>query len=221
MSRSRRHPQSRLWRPRPPSPKRAAGAGRSLGPLGHLVCHCLLIEHEGGLILVDTGYGLKGVDHPHRQPDPRITRVMRSMLNIRLRESETAARQIEALGFKASDVRHILLTHLDSDHAGGLEDFPAATIHVMAREHDEATGPRRGFVPRNRYRPSQFDEVRDWQLHGGPDGEPWFGFEPSAPSKGCRRERLRALSVDRAADAKLVCAHDPTEFEGCAAGKPL
>jgi glyoxylase-like metal-dependent hydrolase (beta-lactamase superfamily II) len=151
--------------------------GRSLSPLGHLVCHCLLIEHERGLILVDTGYGLRDVAHPHRGPQPRITRVMRGLLNIRLREEETARRQIEALGFKASDVRHILLTHLDFDHAGGLEDFPGATVHVMAREFEAATGPRRGFVPRNRYRPSQFDEVDSWRPYAGPDGEPWFGFE--------------------------------------------
>ncbi len=151
--------------------------GRSFGPLGRLVCHCLLIEHDSGLILVDTGYGLRDVARPHRGPHPRITRVMRSMLNIRLREEETALRQIEALGFRASDVRHILLTHLDFDHAGGLEDFPAATVHVMAKEFDAATGPRHGFVPRNRYRPSQFGEVESWRAYAGPDGEPWFGFE--------------------------------------------
>lgn len=38
--------------------------GRSLGPLGRLVCHCPLIEHDTGLILVDTGYGLEDVDSP-------------------------------------------------------------------------------------------------------------------------------------------------------------
>jgi hypothetical protein len=33
--------------------------------------------------------------------------------------------------------------------------------------------------------------------------------------------RLRALSVDRAAEVKLVCAHDAAELEACAAGRPL
>lgn len=73
--------------------------GCSHGLLGHLVCHCLLIETDDhGLVLVDTGYGLKDVAHPHRRPDPRITTAWRAMLNIRLREQETAIRQIEALG---------------------------------------------------------------------------------------------------------------------------
>jgi glyoxylase-like metal-dependent hydrolase (beta-lactamase superfamily II) len=150
--------------------------GRSAGPLGHLVCHCLLIETDAhGLVLVDTGYGLKDVHRPH-SPPARITRFMRGLLNIRLREEETAIRQIEALGFAAQDVRHIVLTHLDFDHAGGLEDFPHAHIHLLDREFQDATGPRTGFVTRNRYRPAQFDKIGNWQRYGA-TGEPWFGFD--------------------------------------------
>ena len=151
--------------------------GRSKGLTGRIVCHCGLVEtdaHE--LVLIDTGYGLKDVDHPHRPGRERITRTMRSLLNIKLREQETAIRQIEALGFDPANVRHILLTHLDFDHAGGLEDFPHATIHVMDKEYSTATGPRTGFVPRNRYRPSQFNEVANWRRYAS-SGEPWFGFD--------------------------------------------
>ena len=55
--------------------------GRSVGPLGRLVCHCLLIETDAhGLVLVDTGYGLRDVAHPHRHPGPRITLPWRMML---------------------------------------------------------------------------------------------------------------------------------------------
>ncbi|WP_223281445.1 MBL fold metallo-hydrolase [Streptomyces antnestii] len=39
---------------------------------------------------------------------------------------ETAVRQVAALGYDIEDVRHIVLTHLDLDHAGGLRDFPPA-----------------------------------------------------------------------------------------------
>lgn len=149
--------------------------GCSSGLLGQIVCHCLLIETDAhGLVLVDTGYGLKDVDHPHRA-DPRIPRPWRAMLNIRLREEETAVRQVEALGFRASDVRHIVATHLDFDHAGGLEDFPNATVHVMAREYDDATSPHTGFVSRNRWRMPQLNQVTDWRRYGA-RGEEWFGF---------------------------------------------
>jgi glyoxylase-like metal-dependent hydrolase (beta-lactamase superfamily II) len=151
--------------------------GRSKGPLGKLVCHCLLIETDAhGLILVDTGYGLRDVARPHRGPDPRITLPWRLMLNIRLHERDTAIRQIEARGFKPRDVRHILATHLDFDHAGGLEDFPDAIVHVMAREYDDAIGAHVGVVARNRWRSSQLNGVRDWRRYGA-TGEPWFGFD--------------------------------------------
>lgn len=267
---------------------RALFDGRSKGPLGRLVCHCLLIETAEGLVLVDTGYGLRDVDHPHRPPEPRITRAMRAMLNIRLREEETAIRQVERLGFRADDVRRIVLTHLDFDHAGGLEDFPGATVHLMDSEFSAATGPRPGFVLRNRYRPSQFDEVTRWRRYSG-EGEAWFGFpavrgldglppeillvplpghtwghagvaidtgsgwllhagdayfyrkEVRQAKRRCtpglrayqtmmevdrarrlaNQERLRRLSVERRAEVKILCAHDPVEFEKAAAGALL
>ncbi len=37
---------------------------------------------------------------------------------------------MKRLGYSINDVRHIILTHLDLDHAGGLHDFPNAAVHV-------------------------------------------------------------------------------------------
>lgn len=148
--------------------------GRSKGLLGRLVCHCLLIETDAhGLVLVDTGYGLQDV----REKARRLSASFMAMLNIRLREEETAVRQLRARGFDPADVRHILITHLDFDHAGGLEDFPQATVHVMRRELDSARDPRRGPLGKRRYRPVQFDDVRRWSTYDGSRGEPWFGFD--------------------------------------------
>lgn len=146
--------------------------GRSRGLFADLCTHCLLIETEAALVLVDTGYGLRDVLPGER----RLAYTWPAVLNTRLREKDTARRQIEALGHKAEDVRHIVLTHLDFDHAGGIEDFPAARVHVMAAERDAAEHKRRGFVARQRYRPKQWDEVRDWRTYAG-NGERWFGFE--------------------------------------------
>lgn len=164
--------------------------GLSKGLTGRLVCHCLLIETDRhGLVLVDTGYGLRDVRQPHAPPHPRITRTMRTMLNIKLREEETAYRQIQRLGFDPADVQHVLLTHLDFDHAGGLEDFPQATIHLMDAEFQSATAPRQGFVARSRYRPSQWDEVGQWRRYGA-DGEKWFGFKSVRNLEGLPPEIL-------------------------------
>lgn len=164
--------------------------GRSIAPLGRLVCHCLLIETDAhGLVLVDTGYGLRDIAHPHGPGAPRITRAWRTMLNIRLHEAETAIRQIEALGFRADDVRHIVVTHLDFDHAGGLEDFPNAVVHVMQREYDDATGPHVGMVARNRWRLPQLNGVQQWRGYGA-RGERWFGFDAVRDLEGLPPEIL-------------------------------
>lgn len=160
--------------------------GRSGGITGRLVCHCLVVETEPGIVLIDTGYGMNDV----RRPQGRITKPMMAMLNIDLRERDTAIRQLEAMGHKAADVRHIVLTHLDFDHAGGLDDFPNAAIHVMDAEYVAATGPRTGFVPRNRYRPMQYDGVRDWRRYQPSRGEPWFGFDAVRQLEGLPPEIL-------------------------------
>ena len=164
--------------------------GYSGGALGRLVCHCLLIETDAhGLVLVDTGYGLRDVAHPHGAP-PRITRQWRAMLNIQLREQECAVRQIAALGLDPADVRHIVLTHLDFDHAGGLEDFPNATVHVLEREYRDATGPARGVVHHARYRPPQLAGVDRWRLYPASMGEGWFGFDAVRGLEGLPPEIL-------------------------------
>jgi glyoxylase-like metal-dependent hydrolase (beta-lactamase superfamily II) len=137
-----------------------------------LVCHCLLIEHNDGLVLVDTGFGLNDV----RTPRARLSALMLAQMRPHLQEELTAVRQIERLGFAARDVRHVLLTHLDFDHAGGLDDFPEARVHLLARERDTARA-RRSVVDHLRYRPGQWSSQSRWHTYGAAAGEPWFGFE--------------------------------------------
>jgi glyoxylase-like metal-dependent hydrolase (beta-lactamase superfamily II) len=147
--------------------------GANKGLLARITCAAQLIETDrDGLILIDTGYGLQDVAHPH----PRLSRTFHALLNIHFREEETAVRQVRGLGFDPADVRHIVLTHLDFDHAGGVEDFPNARVHVMEAEKDAAENKRRGFITTRRYRPVQFDDVRDWRTYRS-GGEPWFGFD--------------------------------------------
>jgi glyoxylase-like metal-dependent hydrolase (beta-lactamase superfamily II) len=139
-----------------------------LGP-AEIVCHCLLIETEGGLVLVDTGFGMRDVEQPQRRSP-----FFRLANRIRLRESDTALRQIEKLGFTAGDVRHIVLTHLDFDHAGGIEDFPNAMVHVFGAELAAAQA-QDGWLNRRRYRPVQWSRSLNWHRYM-PEGERWFGF---------------------------------------------
>ena len=148
--------------------------GTSDSAFGHIVCHCLLIETDAGLVLVDTGFGTRDVEHPGR----RLSPFFRALNNIQLRPEETACAQVRALGFDPAEVRHIIVTHLDFDHAGGIEDFPVARVHVTAHEKEVAEAGRGGaFVGTRRYRPQQWDEVGDWRLYPLGGGESWFGFD--------------------------------------------
>ncbi len=144
--------------------------GVSGGLTARLVCHCLVVPLDEGLVLVDTGFGTQDVAQPH----PRLARTFTGILRPALRSEETAVAQLRARGYRPEDVRHIVLTHLDFDHAGGIEDFPHADVHLMAAELDAATH-RSTLVARGRYRPRQWDEGVRWRTYRA-DGERWFGF---------------------------------------------
>ena len=144
---------------------------RSLFSPARLVCHCLLIETQAGLILVDTGLGLQDLNDPAKRLGRQFTVLTRPRLDV----SNTAIRQIERLGFTADDVRHIVLTHLDLDHAGGLPDFPKAKVHVFEPEHRAAMA-RATLTERNRYRTVHWAHDPKWARHTLA-GERWFDFE--------------------------------------------
>jgi glyoxylase-like metal-dependent hydrolase (beta-lactamase superfamily II) len=145
-----------------------AGRGGLLEPT-KLIAHCLLIEAGGSLVLVDTGFGSGDVADPGRLGQP-----FRAMVRPQCVDSETAVRQVARLGLDPTDVRDVVVTHLDLDHAGGLGDFPAAQVHVFAPELAAAMDPPRR--ERTRYRSAQWAHGPKWQEHRV-DGDDWFGFE--------------------------------------------
>jgi glyoxylase-like metal-dependent hydrolase (beta-lactamase superfamily II) len=133
------------------------------------VCHCLLIEGAEGLVLVDTGFGLDDIRDPRQLGRP-FNALMRPRLNI----AEAAISQVRSLGFDPADVRHVIATHLDLDHAGGLPDFPDAEVHLLGRELDAAISPR--WRERPRYVAAHWAHSPRWVRHGV-DGDRWFGFD--------------------------------------------
>lgn len=158
--------------------------GFSPGLTARLVCHCLLIETEQGLILIDTGFGTRDVQAPYSRLSPFFIHFN----GIQFEQQYTAIAQIQQLGFSPRDVRHIVLTHLDFDHAGGLEDFPEATVHVLQAEA-EAARDRRSLLARQRYRLKQWDEVRHWRFYEA-GGQLWHGFEAVRDLEGLPPEIL-------------------------------
>ncbi|MER6081357.1 MBL fold metallo-hydrolase [Streptomyces sp. NPDC001833] len=138
-------------------------------PGAHLVCHVLLIETANGLVLVDSGYGLDDIADPKRRVGPA-----RRFIRPAFDPDETAVRQVEKLGFRRDDVRHIVLTHFDADHIGGLSDFPDAQVHLTS---DEARGAVHSPSLRERIRYQRFQWAHGPNLvEHHPDGEKWRGF---------------------------------------------
>jgi glyoxylase-like metal-dependent hydrolase (beta-lactamase superfamily II) len=138
---------------------------------GELACHTLLVETASALVLVDTGLGLRDV----REPRSRLSAFFLALVAPDFREELTAIRQIEKLGYDPRDVRHLVLTHLDFDHAGGLDDFPHATVHMLAEERDYAL-QQRTWLDRQRFRPQQWSTRANWRVYPVHGGESWFGF---------------------------------------------
>ena len=100
-----------------------------------LALRCLLVEHDGGLVLIDTGLGNKESDKFRD-----IYGVENAGAGGRTRLEDALA----ALGHRPEDVRWVINTHLHFDHAGGdtFRDgdgavrpaFPRATYVVQRRE---------------------------------------------------------------------------------------
>ena len=127
-----------------------------------------LLEGDDRLILVDTGLGVEDVNNSRR-----LIPVQCADAAAARRIVETALRQVADLGFRPDDVRHIVPTHLDLDHAGGMGDFPARRSCFRNRASRRIDGSSLGG--RARYRAVQIASKKWAPVEA--DGEAWFGFE--------------------------------------------
>ena len=125
-----------------------------------LPIYAFVIEHPEGLIVVDTGETAR-VAEPGYFPwwHPYFRFAVREWV----KPEEEIGPQMRALGFEPDDVRWVLLTHLHTDHAGGLAHFPKAEHLLSRREYANDIGVLglvRGFLP-NRwprwFHPTLFD----------------------------------------------------------------
>jgi glyoxylase-like metal-dependent hydrolase (beta-lactamase superfamily II) len=143
-------------------------------PIARAVNHCLLVETDSdGLVLIETGLGIADVRNPAHTLGADWVEMAQPVLD----EEETAIRQTARLGYSPGDVRHIILTHLDVDHCGGLPDFPDAQVHVLAAELDAATAEAPSF----RYRPAHWAHGPKWVTDTAEPPDEWFGFASIQP----------------------------------------
>lgn len=134
-------------------------------PLGSAIGHCLLIDENDRLTLIDAGIGLE----ESRNPVAKLGKELVEITGFEFDESLTAIRQIEKLGLRPANVQDIICSHLDPDHIGGLVDFPNAKIHVAREEYDSFSAGN------ERYLPQQLAHNPKLKLYGKNDAE-WFGL---------------------------------------------
>jgi N-acyl homoserine lactone hydrolase len=105
------------------------------------------VVHPDGVLLFDTGQSSAAARPgflPRWHPYLRLAR-------FELTARDEAVSQLRRLGLEPSAVRWVVLSHLHTDHVGGLEAFSRAQVVVSGAEWDLARGPSgrlRGYVRR-------------------------------------------------------------------------
>jgi glyoxylase-like metal-dependent hydrolase (beta-lactamase superfamily II) len=131
-----------------------------------------LVEHpSAGPLLIDTGF------HPAVAVDPKqgMGRLGGLLFKeLRMEAEDAAPGQLRRLGIDASEVGTVVMTHLHSDHASGIAEFPGATFVVSSAEWDAAAKGREidGYIKR------QYDHAFDYRTldFEGPDTESFAAF---------------------------------------------
>jgi glyoxylase-like metal-dependent hydrolase (beta-lactamase superfamily II) len=112
-----------------------------------LPIYAWVIEHDEGIILVDTGETSRVHErgyHPSWHP------FYRRAVNFSVQPEEELGPQLRAMGIAARDVRQVVLTHLHTDHAGGLAHVTGVKTWVAGEELKRASGWRGrvgGYLP--------------------------------------------------------------------------
>lgn len=112
-----------------------------------LPIHAWLIEHPEGLIVVDTGETARTAEpgyFPWWHPYYRLG------VDFDVAPDQEIGPQLRSRGIEPADVHTVVMTHLHTDHAGGLGHFPNSEILIARREYEVASGlpgRLRGFLP--------------------------------------------------------------------------
>ena len=112
-----------------------------------LPIYAWIIEHDEGLIMVDTGE----TSHVHQRGyHPSWHPFYQKAVHFSVHPDEEIGPQLRALGISPRDMRQVVLTHLHTDHAGGLTHLTGSKFWVSEREWKIASGfggKLQGYLP--------------------------------------------------------------------------
>jgi glyoxylase-like metal-dependent hydrolase (beta-lactamase superfamily II) len=138
-----------------------------------------VIDHPRGLVLFDTGQDRAAATDPAGYFPGGPLRVLYGRLaRFDIAPTETLSAQLSAVGRRLEDVRAVVVSHLHSDHIGGLTEIashaPDADVHVSAEEWASLARPfprARGLLidrialPGLRWHQVTFSPVGDPELY--------------------------------------------------------
>jgi N-acyl homoserine lactone hydrolase len=103
----------------------------------YLPIYAWVIEHPEGLIIVDTGETARTAEPGYF---PRWHPAFRFGTRMNVQPKDEIGAQMRGLGLSPDDVRWVVMTHLHTDHAGGLHHFPKSEILVSGAEYTATKG---------------------------------------------------------------------------------
>jgi len=129
-----------------------------------------VIEHADGLVLFDTGQDRASVTDMDYFPSGFTGFLYNRLARFQMGPGDTLVAKLAAAGYRASDVRLAILSHLHEDHIGGIPYLPNAEFLVADAEWKAMEQPApelRGFLRRHidlpgaRYRRIDFAPIDD------------------------------------------------------------
>ena len=93
-----------------------------------------LISHpDKGYILFDTGYTRRFYDVTKSYPN----KIYAKETKVTITKSNEVKSQLESIGIKAEEIKHIIISHFHADHIGGLKDFKNANIYCSKKSYNQ------------------------------------------------------------------------------------
>jgi glyoxylase-like metal-dependent hydrolase (beta-lactamase superfamily II) len=114
--------------------------GAAPGPV-ELVVPSFLVEHDEGLVLLDTGLAPEAADDP-------VGTYGEVGEKVRMTPAQRLDRQLAAAGVDPGEITHVVLSHVHFDHTGGLRHVRHARFLLGAGDRGAVDGsdPDRGLA---------------------------------------------------------------------------